>query len=169
MVSPEIIRHYPFFAGLDPNQIKSLAVAGKELDVKEGHVFFRSSNTMDYFYLVVKGEIGITCEKTDRSVTHSVSAQLTGNIPTEDVTVSTIEPGEVFGWSALFPPFAATAGAVALVPSKVVAFHAATLLRLFEEDCQFGYRITQKLAQVIHMRLQDRRIETLASKLETAP
>ena len=36
------------------------------------------------------------------------------------------------------------------------------LLQTFEEDCRFGYIMTQKSAQVIRERLRDSRIESLA-------
>jgi CRP-like cAMP-binding protein len=50
------------------------------------------------------------------------------------VTIVTIEPGELIGWSAVVPPFRATSGAVALEPTRITAYEAESLrLRLDAE------------------------------------
>lgn len=164
MISPEMIRRYPFFAGLNTEQIDTIAKEGEDLEVPEGHIFHRSNEALAHFYIVVSGEIGIFLERTARNVKHGIAEQLTGQIQTEDVVVSVVRPGEIFGWSSLLPPYSATAGSKAIVDSKVIAFNTKELLRVFETDCQFGYIMSQKLAQVIHTRLQDRRTESLAEK-----
>ena len=164
MISSELIRRYPFFAGLNSGQIQALAMAGEEVEVAGGHVFFRETDLLDRFYLLLKGEVGIVLEATARGVKHGVAAQLTGQVKTEDMVVSAVRPGEVFGWSALFQPYEATAGAKALAPCKAVGFNAKDLLRIFEKDCAFGYAMAQKIVQVVQLRLRDRDIESLAER-----
>ena len=45
------------------------------------------------------------------------------------VSILTIEPGELLGWSALVPPYRATVDAIATEPSEVLAIDAAALRR----------------------------------------
>lgn len=162
MVSPELLRRYPFFAGLDIDQITELAKVGEELAVEEEHVFFHEGEELDGFYLVVEGEVGIVMALTDRAARHTVSEQFARDLKTKDVVVSTVGEGEVFGWSGLLPPHTATAGAKVLEPGRVVTFDCTVLLPQFEDDCRFGYLMIQKAAQVIRQRLQDIRLESLA-------
>jgi CRP-like cAMP-binding protein len=74
----------------------------------------------------------------------------------------TVSPGDVFGWTGLVPPFIATAGAKTLTPCRIIAFDTKELMEKFEDDCRFGYVMTQKAAQVMRDRLHDMRIESLA-------
>jgi CRP-like cAMP-binding protein len=83
----------------------------------------------------------------------------------KDVVVSTVFPGEIFGWSALIPPNHATAGALAITPSKVLGFDIQALKSQLEANPAFVYLITLKIAQVIRGRLRNMRTETLAETL----
>lgn len=162
MVSPELLRRYPFFAGMSHDNIVTMANAAEEQVVEAGHVLFRSDEPMSFFYLVLDGEVGIVMELPDQAVEQPVSGQLTGSLLTRDVVLSTVGPGEVFGWSALVPPFTASATAKALAPCRALAFRCAPLMSAFEEDCRFGYMVMQKAAQVIRERLHDMHIQSLA-------
>lgn len=162
MVSPELIRRYPFFAGLNHKHLVALARAADEETVEAGHKFFCEGKALDSFYLVIEGAVSIDFAVPDPDVSQDLSSQLTGDLTTKDVTVSTVGSGDVFGWSALIPPTNATAGATAVTPCRVIAFDCRQLLAGFDEDCEFGYIMLQRAAQVIRERLRDIRIESLA-------
>lgn len=162
MISPELIRRYPFFANLNEDQIVTLAQAADEVSVEAGYCFFCDEDELNTFYLVVEGEAAIVIPVPDQDVEQKVSGQLTGELQTEDVIVSTIEPGQVFGWSALVPPHSSTAWAKTTKPSRMITFDCTQLRPIFEEDTGFGYLMMQKAAQVTRERLRDLRIEVLA-------
>jgi CRP-like cAMP-binding protein len=162
MISPELLRRYPFFAGLSHEEIVSMAKVGSAIHVEAGHFFFHENDQLDNFYLVVEGAVAIVIEVPDQDVEHKLSGQLTGDLQMKDVVISAIGPGEVFGWSALVPPHGATTSAKATTPSHVIAFDCRELLQIFEDDCRFGYLMTQKAAQIIRERLRAMRIESLA-------
>lgn len=168
MVSPELIRRYPFFADLSQEQIVTLAQAAKELSVETDHYFFREGEELDSFYVVIEGQVGIVIDLTDESVQHPVSRQLTGDLQTREIVVSWIEPGEMFGWSALVPPHMATSSGKALTASRVAAFDCRELRPIFAQDCPFGYTMLQKATQVIRERLRAMRIESLSDFLAHA-
>jgi CRP/FNR family transcriptional regulator, cyclic AMP receptor protein len=161
MVSPELIRRYPFFAGLSLDEIELMARVGDELAVPTDHRFFREGEPLDAFYLVVEGAVGIVMEIPDREQHQTVAGQLMGNIVSKDFTVSTVGTGEVFGWSALIPPVDAVSGAKAIMASRVVRFDTDKLQAAFEDNWRFGYLMTQKMAGVLRDRLRDARIESL--------
>ncbi|MBS1253753.1 MAG: hypothetical protein MAG451_02806 [Anaerolineales bacterium] len=162
MVSPELIRRYPFFSGLSIDQINTLAKVGSEKAVEEGHYFFHEDEELNDFYLVVEGAVAIVFEVPERDVEHKVSEQFNRELKTRDVVISTVGPGAVLGWSGLVPPHKATAGGRALTPCRVIAFDCRELQKTFEEDCRFGYLMMQKAAQIIGRRLRDTRIQSLA-------
>jgi CRP-like cAMP-binding protein len=146
MVSPELIRRYPFFTGLNIDQVVTLAKAASEETVEIGHYFLHEGEQLDHFYFVLEGEVAIVIE-----------------LPSQDreVVTSTIGPGEVFAWSALVPPHSSTANVKAVAPCRVIAFDCRELWPAFEKDCRFGYLMMQKTAQVIRERLQCLRTESL--------
>lgn len=163
MISPEIIRRYPFFAGLDEDQIVALAQVADEVTVDAGHYFLHEEDELNTFYLVVEGEVAVIIEVPDQDVEQKVSGQLMGELKTKDIVISTVGPGEVFAWSGLVPPHKATASARASTGCRVVAFDGIQLRQKFEEDCRFGYLMMQKVAEISRGRLRDLRIESLAS------
>jgi CRP/FNR family cyclic AMP-dependent transcriptional regulator len=165
MVSPELLRRYPFFAGLDHDQNKALAKISDEISVEADYYFFEEEDSLSHFYLLLEGAAAIVFKLPARDVKHKISEQFAREFATKDVTVSTVGSGDVFGWSGLIPPFKATAGAKALTPCRVIGINSEALRDMFEDDYQFGYLMTQKAAQVIRDRLRDLRIESLASGL----
>jgi CRP/FNR family transcriptional regulator, cyclic AMP receptor protein len=162
MISAELIRRFPFFAGLDLEQINKLAKLGTEKIVEEGHYFFHEDDELDTFYLNLEGAVGIVYEVPERDVEHKVADQFARKLKTKDIVISTVGPGEMFGWPGLVPPHKARSSSKALTPCRVIAFEGDKLLKEFDKDCGFGYVMTQKAAQVIGNRLRDLRVESLA-------
>lgn len=162
MVSPELLRRYPFFSGLTHQHLVQLARVATEEHVPKGHVFFRDGEAITAFYLVIDGAISIDLSVTDTSSEPPVSQQLLGEIQTKTVSVSTVGSGGIFGWSALIPPTITSAGARAVTPCRIITFDCEALLPNFDSECQFGYLMVQKAAQVIRERMRDLRVESLA-------
>jgi len=162
MISAELIRRFPFFAGLDLEQINKLASLGTEEIVDEGHYFYHEDDELEKFYVNLEGAVGIVYEVPDRDVEQKVADQFARKLKTKDIVISTVGPGEMFGWPGLVPPHKARASSKALTQCRVIAFDGTKLLEEFNKDCGFGYIMTQKAAQVIGNRLRDLRVESLA-------
>lgn len=161
MISPEVIRRYPFFAGLDHEHIVLLAKVAEEIAIDAGDYLFHEGEQLDHFYMVLEGAAAIVIE-VPANVDHKLSEQFTGEMKTKDVVISAIGPGEVFGWSALVPPHDATTSGKATTPCRVISFDARELQQIFVEQCDFGYLMIQKMAQVVRDRLRDLRTESLS-------
>lgn len=162
MISPEMIRRYPFFAGLNHDYVGTLAKLADEVSVDAGHCFFHEGDELKKLYLVIEGAVALFVQVPDRDKEQPLSGQLTGNLSTKDVTVSTVGTGGVFGWSALIPSHEATAGAKALTPCRAIALDCEDLRPMFEQDRELAYLMTLKAAQIVRGRLRDIHIETLA-------
>lgn len=162
MISPELIRRYPFFSGFNYEQITTLAQAADEMTVETGYYFFHEGDKLKELFLVMEGEVDIAISVPDRNHRQGVAEQIMGNFITEDVAVSRVVPGELFAWSALIPPHVSTAGARAAAPTRVLAFDCRDLFRIIREDCSFGYLMQQKISDVVRQRLRDMHIQSLA-------
>jgi CRP-like cAMP-binding protein len=166
MISPEMLRRYPFFAGLSHEQLVTMAMIGDEQTVEAGRLFFHEGDMLDTFYLVVEGEVAIMLEVTAGDVRQTISRQLTGAIETAAVTVSQVGPGESFGWTTIAANHHATAGAKAVTATRVLTFGREKLLDAFEKDCNLGYRMLQQILRVARQRLHDLRVESLAQVMQ---
>ena len=118
MISIEMLRRYPFFAGFTREQIDDLARVAEEGAMLAGHKFISEGERLTNFYLVLEGTVGIIIKVPDRDFEQSLTRQITNNLITRDVTVSIVADGEVFGWSALIPPNLATRAAVMPPPPE---------------------------------------------------
>jgi CRP-like cAMP-binding protein len=151
MISPELLRRYAFFGGLSMEQIVFLADTASELSVEADHTFFHEEDVLDFCYLLLEGEVAILIELPEKN---------------RDIVISSIKEGDMFGWSALLPPFVATAATRTEIACRVLAFDCRQIRQKFEEDHLFGYIMTQRIAQVMRDRLQGMRIESLAHNVE---
>jgi CRP-like cAMP-binding protein len=147
MVSIELLRRYPFFAGLSREQMTLLSKAGSEEKVKAGHFFLHEKDETYYLYLVIEGKVSAVVELPGRD---------------KEIVIGTVGPGDVFAWSALVPPHTATASVKALEPCHVVAIDCRPLLEAFEDDPRFGYQMMMKVAQLTRNRVNTMTTEVLA-------
>jgi CRP-like cAMP-binding protein len=137
----EIVAESPVFAGLEPAQLELIAGCAHNVAFDRGARLFREGEAADTFYLVRRGRIALTAHVPGRG----------------DVTVETIEPGEVLGWSWLFPPYTWHFDARAVEDAGVVAFDGACLRGKCDADHALGYELLRRFAQVAIDRLQQTR------------
>ena len=82
------------------------------------------------------------------------------NIPGKGrINLNTIHPGQIFSWSALFPPHISTAHAVATEPVKVLAIKSEALKQMIEENASFGYSFMRVIGRTLSQRLADTRFQ----------
>lgn len=155
MISTELIRRYPFFAGLNLYQNGVLAMAAEEYSVDAGHRFFNPDEELTKFYFLLEGKVDINVLP--------VGENMYASNPSKDgVPVISVGVGEMFGWSALIPPHKSTATVKSSTPCRVIEFDCEKLWPFFEEDSRFAYLMSMKAAQTIRERLRNMHIESLA-------
>jgi len=148
MVSPELLRRFPFFAGLTDEELKSIAMISDEKHYEANTFIFRERNKADKLYVLLEGTVDIMVDTDEEGLRHE--------------TVSTLSQGDAFCWSAVVEPHILTASAFAATPTNVIAVDGAGLRAMFELDCHLGYRVLQKAAQLVSNRLKDTRIQMLS-------
>ena len=148
MVSPELLRRFPFFSGLTDEEIKSIAMISDEETYEANTFIFREGDKAQKMFVLIEGTVDIMVNTDEEGL--------------ERETVSTLNHGDVFCWSAVVEPNLLTASAFAATPVIVVAIDGAGLRAMFELDCHLGFRILQKAAVIISSRLKDTRIQMLS-------
>jgi CRP-like cAMP-binding protein len=140
-----LIVESPVFAGLDQDQLELIAGCGTNVVFTAGERMFREGDQADTFFLIRQGLAAL-----DAYVPHR-----------GQVTVATVGPGEIVGWSWLVPPYRwhFTGRAVELV--RTVQFDGACLRRKCEEDPLLGYELLNRFAQVLVGRLQSTRLQLM--------
>ena len=156
MISPETLRRYPYFAGIDEECLRSVAQLGEENEFKKGEVIFTESGeflasdriyqegeTAKHLMLILEGEIDI-------ALTFSTDNQ---------VVVGTLVAGDLMALSSLLPPYHLTSTAIGRSDGKMICIEAEGLRKLMDEDTDLGYHIMSGVAKALRDRLQNTRIE----------
>jgi CRP-like cAMP-binding protein len=76
--------------------------------------------------------------------------------------VTTLSPGDIFGWSAVVDPYAYTGSAVCASPVEAIDFKGADLLGMFELDPRLCCVIMRKVCQVTAGRLRATRLQMVS-------
>lgn len=69
------------------------------------------------------------------------------------VTIATVEPGELLGWSALVPPYRATCDAVATEHVDILTFDADAVRALLADDANLAAELLPLVLETIAHRL----------------
>ncbi|MBI5828854.1 MAG: cyclic nucleotide-binding domain-containing protein [Chloroflexi bacterium] len=152
MISPEILRRYPFFSFLTDAQRKALAMIAEEAACEGGAVIFEEGDPASDLYLLLDGSV-------DLYFTPRVTS---GHPAPGEILVGEINPGEPFGISALIEPHIFSAAARTAKPGRILKVNGPALCALCEVDCALGYALMRQLAKAALERLHFTRIQLAA-------
>ncbi|MDI5961800.1 cyclic nucleotide-binding domain-containing protein [Streptomyces sp. SL13] len=79
------------------------------------------------------------------------------------VTVETLGPGDLLGWSWMFPPYEWDFGAEALSPVRAYEFDGAEIREECDHDPRLGYALIRAVAEVLAQRLHAARSRLIDS------
>lgn len=149
MISPELLRRYPFFGGLTADHLRGIAMIAEEVAYPPKTLIFKEGEEARYLYVLVSGEVELL-----------YSSNNVGAIA--DFYVGSIVPGEVFGISTMVGPFHRTASAKSEGDVEVIQIEAAGLRAMCEVDHGMGYILMEHLAQALTRRLHEARTQLAA-------
>jgi CRP-like cAMP-binding protein len=153
MISPELLRRYPFFGALSDEQLRQIAMITEEETHDEGKIFLKEKAPADDLYLLIKGSVDLlfTVEEEyhpDRR---------------KEFTVGEINPGELFGISALIEPHLYTSTARAASPVQVLHIDGAALRQRCAADASLACHLYAQVARLALERLNATRIQLAAA------
>jgi CRP/FNR family transcriptional regulator, cyclic AMP receptor protein len=154
MISPEILRRYPFFSGLDDAALKAVAMISDEVCFNKGETIYSSGQPNAAILLMEEGAIE----------TYLVVDDPNNRANTKEFFLDDIDTGEVFGISALVEPKLHTTTARATKTGKLVRIDGASLEKLCQANPQFGYILMREMANTLLARLHQDRIQLAACR-----
>jgi CRP/FNR family transcriptional regulator, cyclic AMP receptor protein len=150
MISPELLRRYPFFCCLNEDQQKAIAMVTEEMHVDTGKELFLEGQPVQALYLLMEGSVDLY---------YAASGD-----PKDQFLVGEINPGEPFAISAMIEPYTFTATARVAAPSRVLRIDAKALRALCEVDCRMGYQLMKQVAAMSLERLHFARVQLAAAR-----
>jgi CRP/FNR family transcriptional regulator, cyclic AMP receptor protein len=136
------LRRQPLMREFTPAQFEELMHAAEMVEYDPGEVIHREGDECTQLFLVVRGHVAL--ELAGRS---------------EVLRVETVGPGEEFGWTAMLMGAGRYFQARALDGVQALAFDAAVLRQMCEDDPSFGYALMSRLLAVVAGRLQATRLQ----------
>jgi CRP/FNR family transcriptional regulator, cyclic AMP receptor protein len=141
----ELVAESPVFEGLTRDQLEFIAGCAQNVGFAEGERLFREGEPADTFFLVRKGRVALSTHAPARG----------------SVVIETLDPGEIVGWSWIFPPYVWHFDARAVDEVRAIAFDGACLRGKCETDSALGYELMRRFAGVMIDRLLHTRLRLL--------
>src|SRR3954451_23919276 len=123
---------------LPPEGRNRLMELAHEVSFPAGARIFEEGRRADRFWIIHTGSVSLDLHVPGRRA----------------AVVETLGPGDLLGWSWLFPPYAWHLGAEATSPVRAVEFDATVVRALCEADPVLGRAIARRVAEIVAHRLQ---------------
>ena len=141
-----VIAAHPFLTGLMPEHLRALVDNAMLMSWQRGGVIFREGDPANRFYLIQEGKVALESRREEA----------------EPVLIQHLGPGDVLGWSWLFPPYYWHFDARAVEPTTTIFFYGTRLREQCETDYDLGYELMKRMTAVVIQRLQATRRNLLA-------
>jgi CRP/FNR family transcriptional regulator, cyclic AMP receptor protein len=144
-IATRVVFH-PFLAGMDRAQLALLTDCAMAIQFKKGEIILREGDFANRFYLIETGKVML----------ESVAGL------DEPAVIEMIGPGDLLGWSWMFPPYTWQFTARGLEPTTAIFFYGTILREYCENDHSLGYELLKRMSAVMVKRLQAARRQMLA-------
>lgn len=144
---------HPFLAGMDHRRLTLLTdcAVAKHFNAKQ--TILREGEFANGFYLIEAGKVALESEAGAG----------------ESIPIQIIGPGDLLGWSWMFPPYVWQFTARAIEPCAALFFYASILRAYCEKDHSLGYELLKRISAVMVTRLQAAHDQMLCMYSRTAP
>jgi CRP-like cAMP-binding protein len=148
MISPELLRRYPFFGHLSQAQLASLAMIGEEVKLKDGQTVLEEGKPAQALYFLLEG--GIDLYYTVKEDARQKDCK--------EILVCQVNVGEPFGISTLIEPNVLTASVRSSGASRVLQFDRKALQSAMKADPALELALVREMAKAAIMRLDATRV-----------
>lgn len=140
-----IIEKHPFLEGLKPELIAALTGCAKNRKYEAGEYLTREGEPAEHFFLLRGGRAALRI--------HHASVG--------GLTIQTVGPGGVVGWSWLIAPHRYRFDAQALEPVTVIEFDGKCLREKCEENMALGYELFKRVSEALLERIDAMHLQLL--------
>lgn len=143
--SIDLLRDVPFVAGLGGGERRHLASFARLVHADPDEILLREGEPTAFLGIVTAGRVALRMRVPGRG----------------PVTITTVEAGDIVGWSALVAPYRATSTAVAVEATDMVAFDGARLRQALESDEDLAAALYPRILRSVARRLEGTRLQLL--------
>ena len=153
MISTELLRRYPFFSTIDLTQLKQIAMISELASYQPDEDIFKEHTPANALMLLIDG-----CVHLYFSIPDSVQSNIR-----KEFFIQEINPGEVFGISAIIEPHEMSATARTCQPTQVIRIDAIALRKLMDEDQILALSMIKQAARTMKDRLYAAQVQLAAA------
>lgn len=135
------VHRLPIFDNLREENFRALEPLLETISCPAGDFVIRQDSPAEYLYIILSGKVQISFKPYD-------------GMP---ITISHVESGGLFGWSALIGSEKYTSSVIAIEPLEAVRIRGDELRKLTRENPEAGQEILNSLADAISTRWKDAR------------
>jgi len=136
---------HPFLAGMSRTHLALLTDCATPVHFKSGQIVLREGEFANRFYLIESGRVVL---ESGEGFGHPV-------------VIEAIGPGDLLGWSWMFPPYVWHFTARAVEPTEAIFFYGTILREYCETDHSLGYELFKRMSPIMLRRLQAAREKML--------
>jgi CRP-like cAMP-binding protein len=140
-----ILRGTWFGASLDAATADRLAGFAQRRTAAAGQILFVEGARSDELGVLASGRLALRMLVPERGL----------------VTILTVEPGDIYGWSAIVPPNRATSTVVAVEESEMIALDGMALRLALADDPVLAAAFYPRVLQTVSRRLSATRLQLL--------
>jgi len=150
MVSTELLRRYPLFAGQNNYMLEEIAMLSSEVTKAKGEWLFHENEEAARLYLVLDGAVALTLfVHLDGELQHLSTSHSLGK-------------NEIVGWSSIVMPHQYKLGARAVKETQLLEIEAVPLRQLLDDNPEYGYHFLRQIAEVVSERFMQVNIQILS-------
>lgn len=123
---------------LSPAVHARLAELARPVDFPSGSTILREGTDTPFLCAVLGGRVALRLRVPERG---------------DRVTIVTVEPGDLLGWSAVVAPYRATVDAIATEPTRLLAIEAVALRARLAVDCELAAELLPLVLESVSERL----------------
>lgn len=146
MISPELLRRYPYFTAGGEYALQAITMFAEEATLEAGDILINEDDPADKLYVIIAGAIEVEARLGDG---------------TSEV-VDTLVAGDLLGWSAMFPGRRYSATCVAQGDAKLLVLEASKLRALCSENTRLGLNLMSEVVKAVGHRLGGARVRLAA-------
>ncbi len=154
MISPELLRRFPFFSFMDDKQLKAVAMIAEEKNYGNADEIIANNSPAEKLFFLIEGNASYYYVVTSE---HDPYYK-------QEYFISDFNPGEIFGISALIEPYVFTAAVRAEKSCRLIEIDASALRALCEVDAALNCGLMRAVAKAAMERLQHTRVQLIAAK-----
>ncbi len=139
----DLLGEHRFFADMAPEHLDLLAGCGRNEVFAAGSVLAREGDPAENFHVLRTGRVAVGIHLPQR----------------EPLVIATLGPGDVLGWSWLFPPHYWRFDVEAVAETHATGLDGVCLRNKCDADPVLGYALMRRFAGILVQRLEATRLQ----------